>query len=269
MIFLFEDKKGQALSELIVQALQDYGKVEFSSGNMRLISKIEELSMNRDDLVVFTDVPFDNFETIQSYNNICKYLKDKQLKRALLFPVICAEYVFLSVFARFPIYRTQPLNISLLIEKHMREMTEGSIEVECKYILKNYLCPCAMTVKGPIRKFYQEDCPCKYPWEACIPASLKDKSLQYMCGFPVLRLLAQDRQLQEFGLKPKSVSWKQDVTRILTTEALLQEQEQSVNGINALIAQYYKAWGYKSVPRLECLPFNDAADGRTDVFANM
>ena len=252
MIFLFEDKEGRPLPRLLQIGLRDYGRVEFAGGNKNLVNKVLDLKNLKEPLLVFLDFPFDRREFALLYRKLVKVVEKQD--KVLIFPIICAEYCFLSAFYDIPIFRIRVPSKEHLLRECMIAGTCGSIEKECKHIVLHYLYSCATPSKGTLRDFYILDCLCLNPRSNCVPLNLKEKAKRYILEFPGLRLL-----------KPgECVTWGE----------LCAEYLKVIDEVNKGILKYNKLSDSDSFPILKYIPsiegfVESAQEGRTSAFSNL
>lgn len=205
MIFLFEDKSDQALSMWLSWVLGGYGEVIFTAGNSGIRKYISKLEKLEEDLLIFLDVPYDSRELRNFYQKLLILIKDKDFRRAYVYPIPCMEHYMLKAFGNTSLFWDKTLVDICLLDKSYRQYFAShrpealqhyrTFERFCKYAAVTNIAKCASLPKGPPGSFYLEDCLCKRSAPICEPIQLKDKVDTFLGCIPVLSQIASGQEL--------------------------------------------------------------------------
>lgn len=196
MIYVFEDLKGDLLSELFMQSYDDCSFV-YAEGAGNLMNIVSKLLTDTSEMVaVYLDVVPDNRETVRIYNNL-KQLSIKNGLRVIVFPIACTEYYFIKSLPEHLFKSKECVRICLdrgywkdsdLIETEEDTKFVKNFEKFCKLILLKNVASCVQHTRTSALYgyYYKKRCLCENSEDECSPQTILDKSLKYVQQYPFI-----------------------------------------------------------------------------------
>lgn len=193
MIYLFEDKREDKLSQLYLNSLPDNIKknVQYAQGNGCLLNKAKELLLTGEKVIVFLDTVPENKYIRDIYINLSKLSRENDY-RLIVWNIVCAEFYFIKAYAQRNdlqafihkddldiVLLKKPYKEAKIIANNDNIIFKKSFEKFCKlFVLKN---GGACVKENGL--FFKDDCNDNLE---CSKLSLQEKSLEYRSAYEFL-----------------------------------------------------------------------------------
>lgn len=200
MIYVFEDKRDDILSELFQKGYSDKVKNQFvyANGNGALVKTVKNILEKTDEIIsVYMDAIPGNRSIVDIYCDL-KRLAEKYEGRVRLFPIVCSEYYFIQ-----SIYQTELIehceDVDICVNRDIYWQSElanasdqnrkfcKNFEKYCKLILMACTKACVSHSAANNEKYgvyYTKDCLCKYAENWCFACGVEKKAENLLEQYP-------------------------------------------------------------------------------------
>lgn len=220
-VYIFEDNSGSPVSRLLTSTGFSC-KMYFSSGNIYLLDKLEEVYNECDDFVIFIDCPPNRADLIDFYDMLCEILEPRHNIRVI--PIICIEEVLLRVLRKYKLLRCKSKITDIKIQYALDEFDyeklsnnvvltdyeKVSLEHLYKQILNDVRYKCFQNKNSndaTVGLFYKNACNCGKFCNNLCSKSLREKSCMLYTGLPVFSLSkVEECFVRELGIDVQKIS---------------------------------------------------------------
>jgi len=197
MIYIFEDKKDDILSEFFRKAYPSdiANKFIYANGNGYILGIVQQILKNTQEIiVVFLDFYPTNDSIVRIYKNM-RFESRKNNNRVIVLPIVCAEFYILKLLDKNKmIIDNAKADVAFNFELYDEVLCSNDVtkkdvkfcknfEKYCKLVSMKWVKECART--NSTQEYYTENCLCNTLKDnSCEDYGLIQKAIDYISQYP-------------------------------------------------------------------------------------